>query len=199
MKYKRRTLYKTCESPYMRIAGIRKTSLHDGAGVNLVVFFQGCVHKCDGCQNPETWRKNGGYKVLISDVIKQIEKKMGFISGVTFSGGDPVQQPDALCEIAKWCKGYDLKTTLYTGYQIYDLYEEWYDERQAKWRYLPFMKHIDIVIDGKFEKSRKKDMPFRGSDNQFIWKRGQNYTDKRPEWVTLVDYDGCFTLETFRP
>ena len=61
------------------------------------------------------------------------------------------------------------------------------------------MPYIDVVIDGEFEKDKKGDLPFRGSDNQFLWRRGQNYTDKHPEWVTLVDYDGCFTLETFRP
>lgn len=199
MKHKKRTLYKTCESPYMRIAGIRKTSLHDGAGVNLVVFFQGCVHECDGCQNPETWRKDGGYKVLVSSVIKQIEEKIGFINGVTFSGGDPVQQPDALYEIAKWCKKHELKTTLYTGYQIDDLYEEWYDERQEDWRRLPFMSYIDVVIDGKFEKGRKKDLPFRGSENQLIWLRSRNYTNRHPEWITLTGHGGCVKSKTFRP
>ena len=154
----------------MRIAGIRNTSLHDGIGVNLVIFFQGCSHKCKGCQNPETWSKDGGYEVPIDRVIKQIEENMGLISGVTFSGGDPVQQSDAVYEIAKWCKRHGLTTTLYTGYKMCDLHKVWYDQNQKRWRLISYRPYIDYIIDGKFEESKKEDLPFRGSSNQNIWK-----------------------------
>ena len=44
----------------MRIAGFLPVSLVNGEGVRLVVFLQGCSHRCPGCQNPDTWDFNGG-------------------------------------------------------------------------------------------------------------------------------------------
>ena len=44
----------------VRLAGIAHNSLSNGPGTRLVVFFQGCPHRCPGCQNPETWDAAGG-------------------------------------------------------------------------------------------------------------------------------------------
>ena len=85
----------------MRIAGLRPTSLFDGKGINYVIFTQGCQHHCKGCQNPSTWDFNGGNEIPVDVIMKQIKSYIGFIDGVTFSGGDPAYQMWQVKEIAR--------------------------------------------------------------------------------------------------
>lgn len=149
----------------MRIAGLRPTSLFDGKGINYVVFVQGCQHHCKGCQNPSTWDFNGGEEIPVEVIIDQIKSYVGFIDGVTFSGGDPAYQMNDVKVIAKWAKEHGLKTTMYTGFSMLAL-----DKND--------LKDIDCVIDGEFiEKYHGTDIPFRGSSNQHIWKK-----DKEGKW-----------------
>lgn len=139
----------------MRIAGFRPTSLFDGIGVNAVIFTQGCPHHCKGCQNPSTWNPDGGKEVSVKDVEKMIEPYLGFIDGITFSGGDPMVQFGEVNLIAAWAKKHGLKTTLYTGFILDELLLS-YD-----------FSNIDYVIDDVYvDEQHTTEQPFRGSWNQ---------------------------------
>lgn len=143
----------------MRIAGIRRTSLFDGRGINYVIFVQGCAHHCPKCHNMSTWDFNGGHEVSNEELKADISKYIGFINGVTFSGGDPVYQMGAVSDLAKWAKSMGLVTTMYTGFTIDELEQ---DE-------VP-LENIDIVIDGMYEhENHTTELPFRGSSNQRIY------------------------------
>lgn len=142
----------------MRIAGFRPTSLFDGVGINAVIFTQGCRHHCEGCHNPSTWDMNGGTEVSVKKLEEMIEPYLGFITGVTFSGGDPVEQFDEVSKLARWAKEHGLTTTLYTGYVLDELIPQ-YD-----------LSAIDYIIDGEFiDDYYDSDVPFRGSWNQAIY------------------------------
>ena len=52
----------------MRIAGFLPVSLVNGEGVRMVVFLQGCGHRCPGCQNPGTWDFNGGHLCTAEEI-----------------------------------------------------------------------------------------------------------------------------------
>lgn len=70
---------------------ITKDDMKNGEGLRVVLWVSGCNHKCEGCQNPITWNPNDG--VLFDEAAKaelyaQLEKT--YISGITFSGGDPL-------------------------------------------------------------------------------------------------------------
>ena len=39
---------------------IQTDSILDGEGIRAVIWFQGCLHNCEGCHNPETHDLNGG-------------------------------------------------------------------------------------------------------------------------------------------
>lgn len=58
----------------LRIAGIIRESIVDGPGIRMVVFAQGCKHKCPGCHNPETHSFDGGTLVTINSVIELAKK-----------------------------------------------------------------------------------------------------------------------------
>ena len=158
----------------MRISGTRKTSLVDGIGVNYVIYAQGCPHGCAGCHNPSTHDPLGGYEVSIEDLKNDIVSN-ALITGVTFSGGEPLDQYWEVYDIAMWAKEQRLQTTLYTGYNV-----EIINENLIVYR-LNGMDGIsktafDYIIDGPFDITKKSiDCPFRGSTNQRILVKGKDY------------------------
>ncbi len=71
----------------------------DGPGIRLVVFLQGCPLRCIYCHNPDTWDPSKGTPTPIGDIVhraKRIRPYMGKEGGVTFSGGEPLLQAEAL-------------------------------------------------------------------------------------------------------
>lgn len=149
----------------IQLAGRKATSLVDGLGVNYVIYLQGCSHapKCQGCHNPSTHSSKGGIASTINDVFKMVSAKR-LPSGVTFSGGEPLDQYEAVVALAKMFKLRGYRTTLYTGYKIDDP-ECCYD-----------LSAFDYVVDGKFCEDQK-DLTFnlKGSKNQRILKAASNF------------------------
>ena len=75
----------------IRIAGIIKESIVDGPGIRMVVFAQGCKHKCPGCHNPETHSFNGGTLVTV-DSILELAKKIPCWMGSHLAGVNPLSR-----------------------------------------------------------------------------------------------------------
>ena len=145
----------------IRLASPLQTdSIVDGIGLRLVVWTQGCPHKCEGCHNPETQDYSGG-EVYDVEAIIEAMNRYSYHDGVTFSGGEPFVQPLPLIEIAKAARKLDWNVWCYTGY----LYEELLEDPDK----LALLKEIDVLIDGPFVMSQKTlAVPFRGSRNQRI-------------------------------
>lgn len=139
-------------------ADIQPDSILDGSGIRTVIWFQGCLHNCKGCQNPETHDMNGGMVVDI-DEIKMKLKNLKYQSGITLSGGDPFFQPEAALEIAKFAKSIGLNVWAYTGFT----YEALLSDKSR----LDLLKYVDVLVDGKFMIDKKSlNCKFRGSTNQ---------------------------------
>lgn len=110
-----------------RIHSIESMGLVDGPGVRTVIFMQGCSLRCKYCHNPDTWKIDGGYEVEASDLVKQISRfkpYFGKEGGVTFSGGEPLMQPDFLLECLKLCRLAGIHTCIDTAGQIRNDVEE---------------------------------------------------------------------------
>ena len=82
---------------------IQTDSIVDGKGIRTVVWTQGCPHHCKGCHNPHTFNYEGGFEADTDDIINQISS-VQLQDGVTFSGGDPMEQAEACAIIAKAVK-----------------------------------------------------------------------------------------------
>lgn len=149
----------------VRLAGkIDQDSIVDGEGIRSVIWFQGCSHNCYMCHNPETHDFNGGFLTNIEEVKEQI-RELEFQNGVTFSGGDPMFQPEALYELAKCCHECGLNVWCYTGFT----FEKLIEMSKLKPIYKEVLGEIDVLVDGKFELEKKSfDVKFRGSTNQRI-------------------------------
>ena len=148
----------------MRYNKIRKMDISNGPGVRVSIFTQGCAFNCKNCFNPETHDFEGGTLVDIEELKNEIDKLEGQ-DGITFSGGDPMVQPEACYMLAKYCHQKGLNVWCYTGYT----FEELLDLSINNNAIMIFLEEIDVLIDGKFRLSEKSyDVIFRGSKNQRI-------------------------------
>lgn len=161
--------------------------LLNGEGLRVVLWLSGCNHKCDGCQNPQTWNPNGGIKFdkeAQDELFRELSKD--YISGLTLSGGDPLHENNlddvlALLKQIRILFGNSKTIWLYSGYTWEDIWDygffssDIYNRPYGAWTMLQLqwqevLKLCDVFVDGQFEKD-KADMSlkFRGSSNQRIW------------------------------
>lgn len=104
----------------VRLAGIAYESLVNGPGMRRVFFAQGCKHNCKGCFNPETHNFDGGEIMDMDELIKDVLDNP-LLKGVTFSGGDPIEQAHSFSYMANIFKSSNLNIWCYTGYKFEDL------------------------------------------------------------------------------
>ena len=143
----------------MKYHNITKEDMLNGDGLRVVLWVSGCEHACEGCQNPITWDPEDGLifdKAAENELYEELEKD--YISGITFTGGDPLY-PSNREEIAGLTKKvkerFPQKSVwFYTGY----LWEDICD--------LPVIKDIDVIVDGRFILEQL--------DNTLYWKGSKN-------------------------
>ena len=148
---------------YIRLAADLQTdSIVDGPGLRAVIWTQGCLRHCKGCQNPQTWDFEGGGLVPL-DAVKEAIDELEYQKGITFSGGDPMYQVEACNELAEYARSKGLNIWVYTGFT----FEELMLIAKKQPIYLEFMKKIDVLVDGRFKlEERDLNLLFRGSRNQ---------------------------------
>ncbi|KPA10140.1 Glycyl-radical enzyme activating protein family [Candidatus Magnetomorum sp. HK-1] len=123
---------------------------------NLCTLCFQCVEDC-----PSEALTSVGKQLDIDDIILEIEKDMPFFQtsngGVTFSGGEPTFQMDALSALAKTCKEKGINTLLETCGLF-----KWEDFQN---KILPYMNIIYYDIKIMNTKAHEK---YCGVDNQLI-------------------------------
>lgn len=126
---------------------IKEFAVHDGPGIRTTVFLKGCPLDCAWCHNPEgkssqpqVMQGAGGQRVAgtwysAQDLARRLNRQAKILKsnqgGVTFSGGEPLAQPDFLVEVIEQLDGLHvlLDTSGYASEQ---------DFRRV-------MKHCDLV------------------------------------------------------
>lgn len=146
----------------IRVAGIENDSIVDGPGLRMCIFMQGCDKSCDGCHNPDAIPQLGGELISVEELFEKI-KKNPLLTGVTFSGGEPLLQAKEIIPLAILIKDLGLDIALYTGDTFEDILEK-KDENV-----LTLLSMCDTLIDGPFVLAEKSlTLKFRGSKNQRI-------------------------------
>lgn len=150
----------------IRIAsGVETDSIVNGTGLRAVVWTQGCRHHCRGCHNPESHDFLGGFITKTERINKEIAQ-LKFHQGVTFSGGDPMEQARACYEIGRFARGLGMDVWCYTGYTFEELVLK---QDKGLDGVREFLGVIDVLVDGRFIlEERSLSLPFRGSKNQRI-------------------------------
>ena len=134
----------------------------NGDGLRVVLWTAGCSHCCKDCQNPVTWDPNGGLpftEAEEAEIFSELDKD--YVSGITFSGGDPLHPANITAVTAlarKIREKYPRKTIwLYTG----SLWEEIQCEE--------IVNYLDVCVDGEFQVDKKDlTLKWRGSSNQRV-------------------------------
>ena len=146
----------------MRYHNITKDDMLNGDGLRTVLWVAGCSHGCKNCQNPITWDICGGIpfdEEAKNELFEALEPD--YISGITFSGGDPLHVQNReeigqlICEVRE---RFPQKTIwVYSGYT----WEEVKD--------LPYLKLADVLVDGRFvEELKDVTLHWKGSANQRV-------------------------------
>ena len=150
-----------------RLADYLSESITDGTGFRAVVFCQGCLRACPGCQNPQTHDPMGGKEADTEEIIKKIMADP-YLDGVTLSGGEPFLQPEPAAVISEAVKAGGKNVWAFTGY-TYEELQKGVEEGRKDWERL--LKTIDVLVDGPFLLAEKSlELKFRGSRNQRILK-----------------------------
>ena len=166
----------------IRIAGVVRESIVDGPGLRFAVFCQGCPHGCKGCHNVATHDFLGGYDCEIQKILDAIDRNP-LLDGVTFSGGEPLCQPEAFYKLAVEIKKRNLNIMTYTGYT----YEELLEMGEKDHWITDLLSLTDLLVDGRFvEEERDLTLLFRGSRNQRVI--DMNLTRERGEAVLAEKY-----------
>ena len=137
----------------MRYHNITKDDMLNGDGLRVVLWVAGCSHCCKDCQNPVTWDPAGGLPFddeAKKEIFDQLDKD--YISGITFSGGDPLHAANRL----------DVRNLMS---EIKEKYPN-----KTIWLYTySCMQYVDVLVDGEFV-SELKDVKLRwkGSANQRV-------------------------------
>lgn len=165
---------------------------NNGDGLRVVLWLSGCSHHCKGCQNPQTWDTNSGVPFDESakeEIFKELNKD--YISGITLSGGDPLNEAnlDGVLGLVNQIRLlFPQKTIwLYTGYRVRGIQEGLFvltpnvitdkisDHKEIINRVnedvkrSDIIKQCDVLIDGRYiEEKRDITLKWRGSSNQRV-------------------------------
>ncbi len=167
LQYEDYTLLKNTK---LRIAGYQHESIVDGKGIRTTVFFQGCDFHCIACHNPHTHDKNAGTLVTALEVYEEIFSSK-LAKGVTFSGGEPFLQEEALRNLAKVCTNVGRDVTIYTGHELDEILSSHYcqNEEKLQLRKEILDNYVNTLITGRFVQALKTyEKAFVGSSNQQI-------------------------------
>lgn len=88
----------------LRVHSYESFGAVDGPGIRLVVFLQGCPLRCIFCHNPDTWAPDKGTETEIDDIVRKARRMRPYLGddgGVTFSGGEPLMQAEAVLEATR--------------------------------------------------------------------------------------------------
>ena len=157
----------------MRIFSIVKESIVDGPGLRTAIFFQGCTHGCPGCHNPLSHDFEGGEEYSLEELISIIDSDK-LSTGVTFSGGDPLDQIRdishglELVKLAALVKSRKKNLGMYTGYTIKQVTSF---SAPGVPIYPALFPLLDWIVTEPFVESKKSiECAFRGSTNQRIYR-----------------------------
>jgi anaerobic ribonucleoside-triphosphate reductase activating protein len=145
----------------LQVHDVLPASRANGPGVRFVVWVQGCSRRCPGCFNPATHDPAGGRSVPVAELAVHVASLGHAIEGITLSGGEPLEQPEAvlalLCRVRRET---DRSSLLFTGLT--------WEEFRALPEAGPIAGCLDLLIAGPYDASRRCACDVRGSENQTV-------------------------------
>ena len=177
---------------HLNIASIAACTHALGPGARGVVWVQGCPLNCRGCLAPNWIPFVPATPLTPEDVLEQLDLER--ITGLTFSGGEPIEQAAGLAQLARLARQKkELDLICFTGYRYERLLA---DPPNAG--VVELLAEVDVLIDGPFVQALAGSVGLRGSSNQRIihlsprLKEYDLESDQRKIEITISDGELAF-------
>ncbi len=142
----------------------------DGPGARFCIWVQGCTIRCKGCANYHMWDKEGGISYTTDDLLTLIKSYRDRVEGVTFLGGEPLEQIKPVTVVSKAVQKLGLSVVVFTGYEYNDL--------NGRADFQELIRYVDILIDGKYEADKQDfSRAWVGSNNQKYYFLSSRYDE----------------------
>jgi len=179
----------------VRIHATLMGSRSNGPGKRNVVWFQGCTRCWPGCFNPETHNHDAGQVVSIASLADILLN--GTPDGVSISGGEPLEQPDALLNLLKELRRLAPKQSLllFTGFSL--------DEVHALPNGDAILACLDVLVAGPYIESLPLGNSLLSSQNQTLHLLSSRHKlgefKSLPQTEAIVRTDGTIVLTGVAP
>jgi anaerobic ribonucleoside-triphosphate reductase activating protein len=151
----------------------------EGPGLRFALWVQGCTIRCPSCCNPDMFSAKPKRLVPVQEVyewVRQARQKHS-IEGITFLGGEPFEQAQALVALASLAQLDGLSVMVFSGYTL----EFIQNSTQSSWHSL--LDSLDILVDGPYlHEQRTRQRRWIGSENQRIHFLSKRYGPQDPCW-----------------
>lgn len=186
----------------MKIHSIETFGTHEGPGIRLVIFLQGCNLRCAYCHNPDTINLRGGKEMKIPEIINLLKEQKPYFTGgggLSVSGGEPTLQAKELIELFKEVHNHGFNIALDTNGTI--LIDDTKKLLSLTDLALIDLKHFDSAwhqkLTGQGNETVLKTIEFRESSRQAFWIRyvlvpgwtdQEEYLEKMAQYLSQFKY-----------
>lgn len=162
-----------------------------GPGRRIGIWFQGCSIRCTGCMSRDTWATSRR-KTTVLELLERIHPWVHAADGITISGGEPFEQPQALAELLVGLRvSGDLALIAYSGLPLELLREHHHS----------ILAQLDMLISEPFDAMKTVSAPLFGSANQRVtcltergralWQRAESdWRDRGGKLDLIAESDG---------
>lgn len=177
---------------FLNIANMVAKTNALGPGLRAVIWVQGCRLHCPGCIAPDWIPFKPAMQLTPEEVVERLVSDD--ISGLTFSGGEPMEQAEALAQVAHLARQKkELDIICFTGYHYQTLFH-----RPPNAGVTRLLSLVDVLIDGPYDRSLNDSLGLRGSTNQRIIhltdRLKQHAFESQVRQVELKIEEGALTL-----
>lgn len=151
----------------MNYNSINTCDVNNGIGVRISLWVSGCTIRCKGCHNKQLWDKKNGQLFTnkeTNQILQLLDNK--YINGLSILGGEPLDDYNINevknIIVAVKNKFPEKDIWLWSGFEYSDVKEKLGD----------CLNLIDYIIAGPFIEEQKKELQYRGSSNQRVFKNG---------------------------
>jgi anaerobic ribonucleoside-triphosphate reductase activating protein len=146
----------------LNIANIAPRTQALGPGTRAAIWVQGCPLDCVGCLAPKWIPFVTATELTIEEVLQKLD--LDAINGLTFSGGEPIEQAAGLAALARLARQKkQLDLICFTGYRYERLLKNPPNQGVAE-----LLAQVDVLIDGPYAQSLNNSVGLRGSSNQRV-------------------------------
>lgn len=133
----------------------------EGPGVRAALWVQGCAIRCPGCCNPEMLARKDATWMTVREALTHVSED---VEGVSFLGGEPTEQAQALAVLARHVQARGQTVMVYSGHTLEELRSS---SSSSSNGVRALLDHTDLLVDGRYEASlRSTTRRFIGSTNQ---------------------------------